>query len=163
MQSKVHPTYKTKYRVANWSAYNRALVRRGDVTLWLAPDAIAAWTPRQIGRRGGQRQYSDLAIETALTLRLIYLLPLRQAEGFLHSLFAIMRLDLSAPDYTTLSRRGQHLRRRLRPSRPASASISCSIARACRSSGKGSGLPLNTVDMAGGAGRSSTWASIGQA
>ncbi len=115
MQSKVHPTYKAKYRVANWSAYNRALVRRGDVTLWLAPEAIAAWTARQTGMRGGQRRYSDLAIETALTLRLIYHLPLRQAEGFLHSLFAIMRLDLSAPDYTTLSRRGQHLPRRLRP------------------------------------------------
>ncbi len=115
MQSKIHPTYKTKYRVANWSAYNRALVRRGDVTLWLAPEAIAAWTPRQTGMRGGQRRYSDLAIETALTLRLVYHLPLRQAEGFLHALFAIMRLDLSAPDYTTLSRRGQHLPRRLRP------------------------------------------------
>ena len=115
MQSKVHPTYKTKYRVANWSAYNQALVRRGDVTVWLAPEAIAAWTPRRSGRRGGQRRYSDLAIETALTLRLLYHLPLRQAEGFLHSLFAIMRLDLSAPDYTTLSRRGQHLQRRLRP------------------------------------------------
>ena len=115
MQSKVHPKYKTKYRVANWPAYNQALVRRGDVTLWLAPKAIAAWTPRRNGMRGGQRRYSDLAIETALTLRLIYHLPLRQAEGFLHSLFAIMHLDLSAPDHTTLSRRGQHLQRRLRP------------------------------------------------
>ena len=115
MQSKVHPTYTTKYRVANWPTYNQALVRRGDVTVWLAPEAIAAWTPRRNGRRGGQRRYSDLAIETALTLRLIYHLPLRQAEGFLHALFAIMRLDLSAPDYTTLSRRGQHLQRRLRP------------------------------------------------
>ena len=34
MQSKVHPTYKTKYCVANWPAYNQALVRRGDVTVW---------------------------------------------------------------------------------------------------------------------------------
>ena len=67
------------------------------------------------GRRGGQRRYSDLAIETALTLRLIYHLPLRQAEGFLHALFGIMRLDLSVPDYTTLSRRSQHLRHCLRP------------------------------------------------
>ena len=32
MKSKVHPRYKTKYRVANWAAYNQALVRRGDVT-----------------------------------------------------------------------------------------------------------------------------------
>ena len=114
MQSKVHPIYKTKYRVANWPAYNRALVRRGDVTVWVSSEAIAAWTPRRSGRRGGQRRYSDLAIETAMTLRLLSHLPLRQAEGFLHALFEMMRLDLSAPDYTTLSRRSQHLRRRLR-------------------------------------------------
>ena len=115
MKSKVHPTYKTKYRVANWPAYNQALVRRGDVTVWLSSEAIAAWTPHRSGRRGGQRRYSDLAIETALTLRLLYHLPLRQAEGFLHALFGMMRLDLSAPDSTTLSRRSQPLRRRLRP------------------------------------------------
>ena len=118
MKSKVHPTYKTKYRVANWPAYNQALVRRGDVTVWLSSDAIAVWTPGRSGRRGGQRRYSDLAIETALTLRLIYHLPLRQAEGFLHALFGMMRLDLSAPDSTTLSRRSQYLRRRLRPVPP---------------------------------------------
>ena len=115
MQSKVHPTYKTKYRVANWPAYNRALVRCGDVTVWVSSEAITAWTPRRSGRRGGQRRYSDLAIETALTLRLLSHLPLRQAEGFLHALFGMMRLDLSAPDDTTRSRRSQHLTRRLRP------------------------------------------------
>ena len=114
MKSKVHPRYKTKYRVANWPAYNQALVRRGDVTVGLSSEAIAAWTPRRSGQRGGQRRYSDLAIETALTLRLLYHLPLRQAEGFLRALFGMMRLDLAAPDYTTLSRRSQHLRRRLR-------------------------------------------------
>ena len=118
MKSKVHPSYKTKYRVADWPAYNQALVRRGDVTVWLSSEAIAAWTPRRSGRRGGQRRYSDLAIEAALTLRLLYHLPLRQAEGFLHALFGMMRLDLSVPDYTTLSRRSQHLRRRLRPVPP---------------------------------------------
>ncbi len=101
--------------MVHWSAYNRALVQRGDVTVWLAPEPIATWTPRQTGRRGGQQRYSDLAIETALTLRLIYHLPLRQAEGVLHSLFTIMHLDLAAPNYTTLSRRGQYLPRRLRP------------------------------------------------
>ena len=114
MKSKVHPRHKTKYRVANWPAYNQALVRRGDVTVWLSSEAITAWTPR----RSGRLRYSDLAIETALTLWLLYHLPLRQAEGFLHALFGMMRLDLSAPDYTTLSRRSQHLRRRLRPVPP---------------------------------------------
>ena len=89
-------------------------MQQRHVTVWLSTEAIAAWTPRRSGRRGGQRRYSDLAIETALTLRLLYHLPLRQAEGFLHALFGMMRLDLSAPDYTTLSRRSQHPQRRLR-------------------------------------------------
>ena len=46
MKSKVHPRYKTKYRVANWAAYNQALVRRGDVTVWVSSNAIAAWDAR---------------------------------------------------------------------------------------------------------------------
>ena len=114
MKSRVHPTYKTKYRVKNWASYDRALVRRGDVTVWFSAAAIAAWEPARVGRRGGQLRYSDLAIETALTIRLIFTLPLRQTEGFLTSLFGLMGLDLPAPDHTTLSRRGQHLKLTLR-------------------------------------------------
>ena len=77
--------------------------------MWLSPEAIAAWEPDGGGKRGGQRKYSDVAIETVLTLRLIFHLPLRHAEGFLTSLFRLMGLDLPSPDHTTLSRRGQHL------------------------------------------------------
>ena len=109
MNSKVHPTYKTKYRVANWASYDRALVRHGDITLWVSSEAIATWEPVGVGTRGGQQKYSDVAIETALTFRLLFHLPLRQAEGFLQSLFGMMGIDLAAPDHTTLSRRGQHL------------------------------------------------------
>ena len=109
MHSRVYPPYKTKYRVANWASYDRALVERGDVTLWVSPEAVASWEPVGVGTRGGQRQYSDVAIETALTLRLLFHLPLRQTEGFLQSLFGMMGLELAAPDHTTLSRRGQHL------------------------------------------------------
>ena len=109
MKSRVHPTYKTKYHVQNWASCDRALVRRGDITIWLSPAAIAAWEPHGAGTRGAQRKYSNLAIESALTLRLLFHLPLRQAEGFLTSLFVLMGLDLRSPDHTTLSRRGQHL------------------------------------------------------
>ncbi len=114
MNSRVHPKYKTKYRVTNWPEYDRALVQRGDITLWFSTDAITAWKPKPSGRRGGQRKYSDLAIETTLTLRLVFGLPLRQAEGFLRSLLSLMNVDLEAPDHTTLSRRGQQLDVRLR-------------------------------------------------
>ena len=61
MKSKVHPTYKTKYRVANWPAYNQALVRRGDVTVWVSAEATAAWTPRRSGRRGGDDSCNNAA------------------------------------------------------------------------------------------------------
>ncbi len=68
---------------------------------------IAAWTPEKNGLRGGQRRYSNLAILTALTLRVVFGLPLRQTEGFLDSLLSLMGLDLNAPDHTTLSRRNR--------------------------------------------------------
>jgi hypothetical protein len=105
----VHPNYKTKYRVTNWAEYDRALVRRGDVTLWISEDAIAAWKPTLTGRRGAQQKFSDHAIETALTLRQVFKLPLRGAERFLKSILSLMSVDLEAPDHTTLSRRGQRL------------------------------------------------------
>ena len=109
MRSKVHPKYKTKYRVGNWSAYEQALVQRGDVTLWLSADATDAWRPAPSGRPGAPKTFSDCAIETALTLRLVFRVPVRQAEGFLRSVLSLMGVDLAAPDHTTLSRRSQSL------------------------------------------------------
>ena len=156
MKSSVHPKYKTKYHVGNWPAYDRALVQRGDITVWLAPDAIATWEAVGVGTRGGQRPSSDLAIETALTLRLIVHLPLRQTEGFLTSIFRMLGLDLSAPDHTTLSRRGQHLDLPLRRA-PTGAGLHLivdSTGRASRSWARVNGPRRNMEDGGGEAGRS---------
>ena len=109
MKSRVHPKYKIKYRVSNWADYDRALVQRGDITLWISEEAIASWKPAPTGLRGAQRKFSDHAIETALTLRLVFKLPLPQAEGFLRSVLCLMGVNLEAPDHTTLSRRSQRL------------------------------------------------------
>jgi hypothetical protein len=109
MRSRVHPKYKTKYRVNNWAEYDQTLVQRGDITLWISKDAISSWKPAPTGLRGGQKKFSDHAIETALTLRLAFNLPLRQAEGFLRSVLFLMEADLEAPDHATLSRRSQSL------------------------------------------------------
>ncbi len=83
--SRVNPKYKTRYRVQNWPAYERGLKARGDITLWFSDEAVVAWTPPRTGLRGGQRQYSNLAILTSLTLRLAFHLPLRPTEGFVGS------------------------------------------------------------------------------
>ena len=88
--SKVNRKYKTLYRVGNWPEYERGLRARGDVTVWVSDEAIDAWTPEPTGRRGGQSRYSSLAILTALTLRLVFRLPLRQTEGFVGSLLGLM-------------------------------------------------------------------------
>ncbi len=80
----------------------------------MSPEAIAGWNAKPTGRRGAQPKYSDLAIETALALRRLLHLPLRQTEGFLGSLFDLMSLHLDVPDHTTLSRRGRDLKVPLR-------------------------------------------------
>ncbi len=102
-----HTKYKTSYRTKNWSEYEKSLRNRGDITVWLIRDAVDAWTPPKNGKRGGQPIYSDIAIETSLTLRLVFLLPLRQAEGFLKSILKLMDLYLPCPDHTTMSRRNR--------------------------------------------------------
>ena len=109
MRSRVHPKYKTKYRVNNWPEYDRALVQRGNINLWISEDAIDSWKPAPSGLRGAQRKFSDHAIETALALRLVFDLPLRQTEGCLRSILFLMGVALEAPDHTTLSRRSQSL------------------------------------------------------
>ena len=98
--SRVNRQYKKKYRIRNWREYERGLRSRGDVTIWLSEEAIAAWVPPKNGLRGGQRRYSNLAVRTALTLRVVFSLPLRQTEGFLDSLLRLMGLNLKAPDHT---------------------------------------------------------------
>ena len=108
--SRVNRKYKTQYRIRNWKEYERGLKSRGDITIWLSQEAIAAWRPAKNGLRGGQRRHSNVAILTALTLRVIFGLPLRQTGGFLDSLLSLMGLDLKAPDHTTLSRRNRKVK-----------------------------------------------------
>ncbi len=85
-----HKFKKMRYRVTNWPQYDAALVGRGDLTVWLTEEAVTAWhSPRRTGR-GGQRIYSDLAIETGLALRVVLRLALRQTEGALHSIAGLL-------------------------------------------------------------------------
>ncbi len=72
-----------RYRVTNWPAYDRALQQRGSLTVWVTPEALAAWHPARTGRRGRSPRYADLAIETGHLLRLAFGRPWRQTEGLL--------------------------------------------------------------------------------
>jgi transposase len=115
-----HKFSKPKYRLTNWSDYNAALQQRGSLTIWFTEEARAEWLAEKNGKRGAQPVYSDLAIETSLTLRLVFKQPLRQTTGLLRSLTALLKLDeLPIPNYSTLSRRGQRLKVSLQVKRAA--------------------------------------------
>jgi hypothetical protein len=101
-----HKIPTAKYRVRNWPDYDAALVRRGALTVWFTDEAITERRAPATGRRGGQPVYSALAIETAMTIRLVFHQPLRQTEGLLRSIADVLGVDIAIPDHTTLSRRG---------------------------------------------------------
>lgn len=96
---------KPRYRVTNWPDYNRALVERGSVTLWLSEEVVRGW--RAPGGKGCV--YSDVAIRCALSLRAVFNLTLRQAQGFLMSLAQRLLPGLPVPHYSTLCRRAAGL------------------------------------------------------
>lgn len=100
---------KELYRVRNWSEYDRSLVKRESLTIWMSEEAKTKWKAEGPKQRGGQQEYSDLAIETALTLKEVFHLTNRGTEGLIGSIFQLMGVDLSVPDHTTLSRRGKGL------------------------------------------------------
>ncbi len=100
-----HKFDKVQYRVINWAEYNESLRQRGDLTIWVSEEAQSVWSAPRRTSRGGQRRYSDLAIETCLTLRTTYRLALRQTQGLMGSIGTLMGLDIRVPDYSTLSRR----------------------------------------------------------
>jgi len=99
-----------QHRVTNWREYDAGLRARGSLTVWFTAEAIEAWRAAPRTTRGGQPSYSDLAITAALTLRAVFRLPLRQTEGLIGSILALLGLDLAVPDHSTLSRRAETLR-----------------------------------------------------
>ena len=108
-QDRRHHVPKQKRKVTNSAACDAALRRRGSLTIWFTDEAIAAWRAEPRTTRGGQRWYSPLAILTALTLRAVFRLALRQTEGLIGSIIGLLGLALAVPDHSTLSRRAETL------------------------------------------------------
>jgi hypothetical protein len=104
-----HHIPKQRHRVTNWAEYDGALRQRGSLTVWFTEEAVAAWRAEPRTTRGGQPHYSALAIRTALTLRAVFRLALRQTEGLIGSILQLLGLDLAVPDHSTLSRRAETL------------------------------------------------------
>ena len=97
------PTYKTRNR----PAFKEALKRRGSLTIWFDPEM--SWDAAPKGRRGRQPTFSDAAIQTCLSMKVLFGMALRQTTGLVESLLRLAGLDWTLPDFSTLSRRQKTL------------------------------------------------------
>ena len=100
------PTPKI-YRTTNWSSYNRALINRGNLTIWFDPET--QWYAQRQGKHGRNQTYSDAAIQCCLMIKSLFRLSLRMVTGFVQSLIKLCGLDWTAPDYSTICRRQKHI------------------------------------------------------
>lgn len=110
-KSKTRRSPKRRYHIRNWQEYNQALVQRGSLTLWVETAALDGWLNQErSGKPGASNTYSEVAIATGLTLKAVYRLPLRAAQGLLASVLHLLgQAALPVPDYSTLSRRQKTL------------------------------------------------------
>ncbi len=106
---------RQRHRVTHWRDYDAALRNRGSLTVWFSEEALAGWRAQPRKTPGGQAHYSSLAIETALTLRAVFKLALRQSEGLIGSIMRLLAIGLPVPDHSTLSRRACGLSVQSRP------------------------------------------------
>lgn len=104
---------KALYRVKNWSDYDKALVQRGSIIFWLSEDFAKIWKYTGEKQRGSQFDYSEKAIEIMLTIKEVFHLTNRGTEGFVRSVFQMLKIDLPVPDHSTLSKRGKSLKVKL--------------------------------------------------
>ena len=100
-----HKIKKAGYKVTNWARYNDALRRRGDISIWFTQDAIDQWRSAKTGGRGRPQEYSDHAIDTAMLIRQVFKLALRQTEGLMTSIARVMGAAISIPDFSCISKR----------------------------------------------------------
>ena len=100
---------KDKYRVTNWSSYNKALVGRGDITIWIDEAVVTSWYYQGPDQKGAQYVYSDECIACLLGIKVVFKLPYRQLQGFAGSFIQLMGFDIIMPSYTQICRRASDL------------------------------------------------------
>jgi Transposase DDE domain len=89
-----HHIPEQRHRVTHWKGYGAASRQRGSLTAWFADAAIASWRAAPRTTRGGQPDYSALAILTGPALRAVFRLALRQTEGLIGSILRLLGLDI---------------------------------------------------------------------
>lgn len=99
-----------KWKKIHWSNYNKALVQRGSLLIWISEDVRKKWIEQRSKKHNGRpKVFSDQAILTVCILRMILSLPLRMTQGFVSSIFQLIGCQLPVPDYTLVCKRMKSL------------------------------------------------------
>ena len=107
---------KQKFKITNWYTYNKALIHRGSITFWLDNEAIQAWYESAApSSQGRPQRYSELAITTVLAIKRVFQLILRATQGFIDSIFSLMKVPLRSPDYSCVSIRAKSVNISFKP------------------------------------------------
>ncbi len=106
---------KPRYKTTNWKQYNKALINRGSLTFWIDEEAIRQWKQSKQDKRGRPRQFSDLAITTALMVKRVFSMPLRALQGFIDSVFSLANVPIVCPHYSCISRRAKQVEVSFKP------------------------------------------------
>ncbi len=103
------------YQIRNWADYNKALIQRGSITIWIEENALGKWLSHKHTKSAGRPEtYSDDAILMLLVLRERFNLTLRSLQGFAASIFLLMRLFLTIPCYSQICRRAKTLHKSIK-------------------------------------------------
>jgi len=104
---RMHPM---SHKKRDWSKYNKSLVNRGSITLWLSPETLKSLKAKKVkGKAGRPFRYSDSAILVASTIRHVFKLSLRACEGFIKSIFHLLKSNLKVPCYTQICKRSKKI------------------------------------------------------
>lgn len=107
--SKPETENKCQYKILNWPEYNKSLIKRGDITIWIEEGAVNNWYHEGPNQRGAQYYYSDGCIVCLLGLKAVFGLAYRQTEGFASSILQVMGYGVEVPSYTQINRRAKEV------------------------------------------------------
>lgn len=100
---------KPRYKTTNWKHYNKALINRGSLTFWIDEEAIRKWKQSKQGERDRPRQFSDVAITTALIVTRVFSMSLRAMQEFIDSFFSLANVPIVCPHYSCVSWRAKQV------------------------------------------------------
>jgi len=95
----------------DWSKYNKSLVNRGSITLWIDESLLKQGCAFDSTK--GRPKFKLSIIQAGWILKNVYRLTFRALEGFFSSLLTLLKSDISSPSYSLFCKRGNEVKQAL--------------------------------------------------